>query len=110
MRECKKVEWGQCSSFVPVQEVLGRSQVILPRAALYHRGKKSVPIDYKPHNLFILSYYTINILLLQLQTETMGLFVLVIITILEYKRWSMREGEKIAAVGPYDLISLWGFK
>lgn len=54
--------------------------------------------------------YTMNTLLLQLQTETMGLFVLIIITILEYKRWSMQEGEKIAAVGPYDLISLWGFK
>lgn len=51
-----------------------------------------------------------NTLLLQLQTETMGLFVLIIITILEYKSWSMQEGRKIAAVGPYDLISLWGFK
>ena len=51
-----------------------------------------------------------NTLLLQLQTETMGLFVLIIITILEYKRWSTQEGEKTAAVGPYDLISLWGFK
>lgn len=49
------MEWGQCSSFVPVQEVLGRSQVILPKAALYHRGKRSVPVDYKPRNLFILS-------------------------------------------------------
>lgn len=31
-------------------------------------------------------YYTMNTLSLQLQTETTGLFVLIIITILEYKR------------------------
>lgn len=36
----KKVEWGQHSSFAPVQEVLGRSQVILPKAAMFHRLKK----------------------------------------------------------------------
>lgn len=36
----KKVEWGQHSSFAPVQEVLDRSQVILPKAAMFHRLKK----------------------------------------------------------------------
>lgn len=89
------MEWGQCSSFVPVQEVLGRSQVILPKAALYHRGKKLSLLITNPVTFsFAPVYYTINILLLQMQTKTMGLFVLVIITILEYKRWSLREGKK----------------
>lgn len=39
-------------------------------------------------------YYTMSTLLPQLQKETMGLFVLIIITIFEYKRWSTQEGGK----------------
>ena len=105
------MECGQLGSFALSQEVLDRSQVVLPKAAMFHGEKASLLMLNPVTFLFsLICHYTMSTLLLQLQKETMDLFVLIIITISECKRLSMQEGGgERAAVEPSDLISLWGF-